>query len=41
MGLYLVGSYEEEGTLGKIGHFFELEAAVAAAMVSGATQSGS
>jgi CheY-like chemotaxis protein len=32
MGVYLVGSYEEEGTLRRIGQFFELEAALAAAI---------
>lgn len=33
MGVYLVGTYEEDqGTLHRIGHFFELEAAIAAAM---------
>lgn len=31
MGVYLVGSYEEEGVLKPIGRFFELEAAIAAA----------
>lgn len=32
MGVYLVGSYGEEGTLKPIGQFFELEAALAAAI---------
>jgi DNA-binding response OmpR family regulator len=32
MGVYLVGSYEQEGALARIGQFFELEAAIAAAI---------
>lgn len=32
MGVYLVGSYDREGALTRIGQFFELEAAVAAAV---------
>jgi hypothetical protein len=32
MGVYLVGSYHEDGRLRPIGQFFELEAAIAAAM---------
>jgi CheY-like chemotaxis protein len=32
MGAYLLGTYEEEGTLRRIGQFFELEAALAAAI---------
>lgn len=32
MGTYLVGIYEEEGTLKRVGQFFELEAALAAAI---------
>jgi CheY-like chemotaxis protein len=31
MGVYLVGTYAEEGTLRQVGQFFELEAAIAAA----------
>jgi DNA-binding response OmpR family regulator len=34
MGVYLVGSYQDEGTLKRIGHFFELEAAIAAALAA-------
>jgi CheY-like chemotaxis protein len=34
MGVYLVGSYHDDGTLGRIGQFFELEAAIAAATAS-------
>lgn len=32
VGVYLVGSYQDDGTLKRIGHFFELEAAIAAAI---------
>ena len=35
MGVYLVGSYDDEGTLKRIGHFFELDAAIAAAFGTG------
>ena len=31
VGVYLVGAYQDDGTLTRIGHFFELEAAIAAA----------
>lgn len=34
MGVYLVGSYDQEGALTRIGQFFELEAALAAAIPS-------
>ena len=34
VGVYLVGSYQDEGTLKQIGHFFELEAAIAAALAA-------
>ena len=34
MGVYLVGSYDHEGALKRIGQFFELEAALAAALPS-------
>ena len=34
MGVYLVGSYEKAGALKPIGQFFELEAAIAAALPS-------
>ena len=33
-GVYLVGSYDQEGALKRIGQFFELEAALAAALPS-------
>lgn len=32
MGVYLVGSYDQEGALARIGQFFELETAIAAAV---------
>jgi hypothetical protein len=32
MGVYLVGSYDQEGALTRIGQFFELEDAIAAAV---------
>lgn len=38
MGVYLVGSYDQEGALRRIGQFFELEAAIAAALPSDAIQ---
>lgn len=41
MGVYLVGSYEEQGGLKPIGQFFELEAAIAAALPSPASTGGS
>ena len=34
MGVYLVGAYRDDGTLKLIGHFFELEAAIAAAIAA-------
>ena len=34
MGVYLVGAYRDDGTLKRIGHFFELEAAIAAAIAA-------
>lgn len=34
VGVYLVGSYQDDGTLKRIGHFFELEGAIAAAMAA-------
>ena len=34
VGVYLVGSYQDDGTLKRIGHFFELEAAIAAAIAA-------
>jgi CheY-like chemotaxis protein len=34
VGVYLVGAYQDDGTLRRIGHFFDLEAAIAAAMSS-------
>lgn len=34
VGVYLVGSYQDDGTLTRIGNFFELEAAIAAAMAA-------
>lgn len=39
MGVYLLGTYEEEGTLRRIGQFFELEAALAAAFATYPAQS--
>jgi DNA-binding response OmpR family regulator len=34
MGVYIVGSYRKDGKLKRIGHFFELEAAIAAAFAA-------
>ena len=34
VGVYLVGAYQDDGTLKRIGHFFELEAAIAAALAA-------
>ena len=34
MGVYMVGSYRRDGTLRRIGQFFELEAAIAAAIAA-------
>jgi len=41
MGVYLVGSYEEAGALKPIGQFFELEAAIAAALPSPSPETSS
>lgn len=40
LGVYLVGAYGEHGMLAPIGQFFELEAAIAAAMVHGPADDG-
>lgn len=40
MGVYLVGSYEQKGGLKPIGQFFELEAAIAAALPDGSANQG-
>ena len=34
VGVYLVGAYQDDGTLKRLGHFYELEAAIAAALAA-------
>ena len=41
MGVYLVGCYEDDGTLRRMGHFFELDAAIAEALAGGSPHSKS
>jgi len=41
MGVYLVGCYEDDGTLKRLGHFFELDAAIAEALAGGSPRTAS